>query len=699
MADKTTNLGMNLPLDSEIVDQELYNENFEILDTEVAKRITAVNGVEAGPDGGVVVNEVPFAKQIASEKQQQSSGEYTFRTTGGEASLEDGPATLVGIYGRSVHTGVINEVFNMTVTPALRPTPSEGEEPEEPITATIDKATFIAYVMDPASITVNLVYTDMWSANPSLYGINVVGTPISGDTITVVYVRPDRGTITPSDPTKFISTGWNLYNNDTGYARVKKYSGQYNFIVGGAYSSLKFSATYDGARQDISVSSRRFSIPSDGYVWVTGGNATTTCIYMTWSGWTSGYEGEWKAYEESVVDFSEDAETAFPYRMCQVGSISDEIDFSMKRMIRRIERVAYSTSTIETLISSGTAYDADENYIYYVLGTPVVTECTVSNVYTANDHGLEMVDGDIAPLILTMYGENLVEKLSSDVLTISRQTLSDSQQAQARMNIGVSGKIIPVISGTTNNSGYAISSGEYFEANGVLYKATASIPKNNAWSSSATAQGDTVHGALNDGLAELNSKMPYYGSLRQITNCLLISALNSSVNNTGIVTSSSQYAPSDLVSGIREVFYISLTDISIVIHGVDNTGVYAEWYRHYNGTAWTDWSKNATTIDITNVELSPYKEWSSNISIHAVKIGHLVHVNGWVLLNAIEYNSTRPCLVISGAIPFYDNSYVFDNEGNIYILKKATTRAELYFNETTTISAQKYVFFNFTYIV
>lgn len=507
MADKTTNFGMNLPLDSEIVDQELYNENFEILDTEVARRITAVNGIEAGADGGVIVNEVPFAKQIASDKQQQSSEEYTFRTTGGEASLEDGPATLVGIYGRSVHTGIINEVFNMTVTLGTREDPEEGEEPEEPITATIDKDTFIEYVENPASITVQLLYTDMWSANPSLYGITVTGTPVYGDAITVDYVRADRGTITPSNPTQFISTGWNLYNDDVGYARVKKYSDTYNFIVGGTYEALKFSSTYDGVRQDITVSSNRFSIPSDGYVWVTGGNAITTCIYMTWSDWTSGYEGEWKAYEESIVDFSEDAETAFPYGMCQVGPISDEIDFSLKRMIRRIERVAYSASTIETLINTGVAYDADTDYIYYVLAAPVVTECTVSNVYIANDHGLEMVDGDIAPLILTMYGENLVEKLSSDVLTISHQTLSASQQAQARMNIGVAGKIIPVISGTTNNSGYPISSGEYFEANGTLYKATASIPKDNAWSSSATAQGDTVHGALNDGLNALNGKV------------------------------------------------------------------------------------------------------------------------------------------------------------------------------------------------
>ena len=323
--------------------------------------------------------------------------------------MEDGDATLVGIYGRSVHTGIAYEVFTMTVTPASR---TGGAEP---ITATINKSTFITYVSNPASITVELVYTDMWSANPALYGITVTGTPVSGDAITVEYVRPDRGTITPSNPTSFISTGWNLYNSAVGYARVKKYSDEYNFIIDGDYTSLKFSETYDGIRQNLSALSNRFSVPSDGYVWVTGGNANNTCIYMTWSDWNRGYEGVWKAYEESVVDFSSYTDTVFPYGMCQVGSAADEIDFSLKRMIRRIGRTAYSESTIETLIGTGIVYEADTNYIYYVLAEPVVTEFEVSNVFTANDHGLEMVDGETAPLILTLYGENLVEKLQHDI--------------------------------------------------------------------------------------------------------------------------------------------------------------------------------------------------------------------------------------------------------------------------------------------
>ena len=67
------------------------------------------------------------------------------------------------------------------------------------------------------------------------------------------------------------------------------------------------------------------------------------------------------------------------------------------------------------------------------------------------------------------------------------------------------GKILPVISGTTNNSGYAISSGEYFEANGNLYKATAAIALNAAWSSSASLQSD--HGVVNALNSNLTSRL------------------------------------------------------------------------------------------------------------------------------------------------------------------------------------------------
>ena len=92
-------------------------------------------------------------------------------------------------------------------------------------------------------------------------------------------------------------------------------------------------------------------------------------------------------------------------------------------------------------------------------------------------------------------------------------------------------KILPVISGTTNNSGYTIASGEYFEANGKLYKANASIPTNQAWSSSATEQSD--HGAinaLNGNLANISGRMSYE-SLSNVQDADLVNTIKGFLNN------------------------------------------------------------------------------------------------------------------------------------------------------------------------
>ena len=62
-------------------------------------------------------------------------------------------------------------------------------------------------------------------------------------------------------------------------------------------------------------------------------------------------------------------------------------------------------------------------------------------------------------------------------------------------------KIIPILSGATNDLGYTLTVGSYFENSGKLYKVNTAIPNTAAWSGSATELSTT---ALNDLKSSVN---------------------------------------------------------------------------------------------------------------------------------------------------------------------------------------------------
>jgi hypothetical protein len=388
-----------------------------------------VNGIEPDPTTrNLYLEQVPLADNLASDIAQINNGDFVIRTSGGDTSIEDGAASLVTIKGNMVKTGYVPEELTLTVTPATR------EEGVDPITATIDRDTFVAYVV--ASGTITLTYTTAWSADPANYGITVEGTPIAGDVITVVYVKEERGTITTATPTSFNSTGWNLYNNTDGYARVVAYSTQYGYRIGGTYSLVDFSTTLTGARTAVTVEDGLFNVAEDGYIFVTNGDATTF-IYPTWTNWTDEYTGDFQTYTVDTIDLSE-AMLLFPYGLLAVGNTRDEINLNVQRCVQRIERLAYTAENLETVIESGVDYDTDTNYIYAVLESPVSTAIIIDGGYTVSDHGIEFFTGTTVPVVTeTLYGENLKDKLRTDVLTISEQTLTSTQKTQVQANLGL----------------------------------------------------------------------------------------------------------------------------------------------------------------------------------------------------------------------------------------------------------------------
>ena len=363
-----------------------------------------------------------------------------------------------------VKTGYVAESLNMTVTPA------EREVGVDPITATIDRDTFVAEVT--SSGTVTLTYTTDWSADPATYGITVTGTPISGDEITVVYVKENRGTIIAAEPTSFVSTGWNLYNHTAGYARVYKYSEEYGFKISGTYTTLKFAPTLTGDQVTINPDEGAFDLPdgaTDGYLFVTGGNATNTAIWMTWSDWTeTANGGTFKAYSETSIDLT-GVMVSFPAGLCRIGNVFDEINLNTLQAISRIEQMEYTEENLASVIASGVAYDTDSDYIYAERTTPVVTSISLSNQYTVSDHGLEMFNGTSVPLTASsLYGQDLKGKLMRDVLTVSQQTLTDAQKKQVRNNLKYVEDITSYCNPTSSNNKLDVSTFTAFRTGNLI---------------------------------------------------------------------------------------------------------------------------------------------------------------------------------------------------------------------------------------
>ena len=406
------------------------NDNFDIIDTEMHRPPLTVNEIEPDPETrNIDIETVPLADNLSSDEAQMNTGTFITRTSGGEASIADGSAWLSDIRGNQVKTGYVAESLTMTVTPA------ERQEGEEAITASIDRDTFVEEVSSSGTIT--LTYTTAWSEDPATYGVTVTGTPINGDVITIVYVKENRGTITVATPTTFVSTGWNLYNHTAGYARVVNYSNTYGFAIAGTYTALKYAATLSGEQTTITPVDGYFTVPGDGYVFVTGGNDTDTEIWITWSDWTEeANSGTFAPYSQTTIDLS-GVMANFAAGLMRIGNYYDEINFNTQKAYSRIQRLEYTAENLANVIASGVPYDTDTDYIYAVRTEPVSYSFTLSGDYTVSDHGEELFLGTSVPVTATaLYGNDLKGKLRRDVLTISQQTLSSAQKTQVLTNIG-----------------------------------------------------------------------------------------------------------------------------------------------------------------------------------------------------------------------------------------------------------------------
>ena len=212
-------------------------------------------------------------------------------------------------------------------------------------------------------------------------------------------------------------------------------------MIDGTYTALAFAETLNGQQTTIGPIDGYFTIPAaSGYVFVTGGNATDTMIWMTWSDWVDEANGGvFQAYTQSVVDLS-GVMVNFPDGLMRVGNFYDEINLNTQAAYSRIEKLEYTDENLEAVIASGVPYDTDTNYIYAVRASAATYSISLSGEYTVSDHGMEMFTGSTVPVYASsLYGQDLKGKLRRDVVTISQQMLTAAQQEQVLNNIGVFG--------------------------------------------------------------------------------------------------------------------------------------------------------------------------------------------------------------------------------------------------------------------
>lgn len=301
------------------------------------------------------------------------------------------------------------------------------------------------------------------AVNLTEYGVSVTGDASVGDTISVYYVaatesayvtvhytKYEAGEIKNATPTQFKATGLNQFDKENnvledysidGDGNVSVSSGMYVCwckAVGGLadgytiyaksgvltrvgwYDEVPDSTTegieLDGATLGSSLSYYDNSDLPDGYICVATTDPEGLCIHPTWSG----YEDEtYEEYSTSFVQIPLEDKNAInlptaTYGMPSVAGVGDELSFDLKQYVKNIERVINNAQNMAQVKSLGVEYDYDNDYIYYILDTPVVYQLAsgVTGEYEVADFGIEeMVGTDVSVIAENLYGRNLRDYL------------------------------------------------------------------------------------------------------------------------------------------------------------------------------------------------------------------------------------------------------------------------------------------------
>lgn len=154
------------------------------------------------------------------------------------------------------------------------------------------------------------------------------------------YYDYNAGQLLSLNPTGIKTVGFNAYNPSTGKAYV---IGGKQYQITGSYTSI----TENGVTITPD-SNGKFTPTKNGELTIAGGNSTTTCVHLVWSGVRNGeYEEHWeetrnipiaKINTDGTITESAIGKTRlFPDGLCSAGDVYDEI--TPTKAIKRIGKV------------------------------------------------------------------------------------------------------------------------------------------------------------------------------------------------------------------------------------------------------------------------------------------------------------------------------------------------------------------------
>lgn len=286
------------------------------------------------------------------------------------------------------------------------------------------------------------------------------------------YYDYNEGEIISLNHTGIKTVGFNAYNHSTGKAYV---IGGKQYQITGAYSSI--------AEGDAAVtpdSDGLFTPTKNGELTITGGDSTTTCVHLVWSGKRNGeYEEHWEETRDiDVASIMYQGSPLFPDGLCSVGNAYDEI--TPVKAVKRIGKRARVEGD-----EDDTSVITDGTNTLYVLDTPIeVTFAEPLNLnYRVSDFGTEtLLPTNTATPVTTPirmdveYGLNVV----------------DTVRNLSRNYLGMTGtqNTFAVIASALAAYGISMTLGDYDETN-KYYPVTISggWKPANAAPASATAAG------------------------------------------------------------------------------------------------------------------------------------------------------------------------------------------------------------------